>query len=244
MRATTTTVKTTGDPAVEVSVRQTEELSAVGKGHPEETVVAYVERAFDRIDLPARLVWDLRPVGGVPDPKTDKRAAFRHWAGQVKRGQMPGLAADANLLLTTLEGGGMAQVGGSTALCPAGALLEHYATDLVEWVPKSDPRHPVFGVLHELAHCLGSSHLDNWGRTWIDHAERAWYRTPTAHPDTTSRQGARHERGPAGYERRDWLSFAVDAGPFVRPRERGAGRREQDARTAAGVSFRRPARSG
>lgn len=206
----------TDDPTVEVSVRQTEELSARGKCHPEATTVAYVQRAFERLDLPHEIRWDLPPVADVPDPKEDKRAALRYWSGQIKDGTVDGLAKDADLLLTTLNGGGVGYVGMNAAVCPAGTLTEDYATDLREWVSSDDPRHPVFGILHELGHLLGSKHELNWGRTWTDDAETAWYRTPCAHPGTKNQRGEEQVPRPEGYEKRDCLYFAAGAAEFMR----------------------------
>ena len=211
------------DPAVGVSVYQTEELTARAGHNPEETAVAYVARAFERLGLPYRVDWDFPPVAGIPDPTRDKRGALRTWVQRVKSGGVPGLAKDANLLLTTLNGGGMANPRVGAAICPAGTLTRDYSTDLVEWVPRGDPRHPVFGILHELGHCLGSKHDLNWGRTWRDDAERAWYRTPTAFAGTVNVQGEGQAPQPAGYEKRDWLSFAADAGPHLRLRPGGGG---------------------
>lgn len=206
----------TDSPSVVVSVRQTEELSAKAKGHPEATVVAYVERAFDRLDLPYRINWDLPPVGGIPDPKRDKREALRYWSKQIRSSAVEGLSKDADLLLTSRNGGGIGYVGQNAAICPAGTLTEDYASDMREWVLKDDPRHPIYGTLHELGHSLGSKHDANWGRTWIDDDERAWYRTPCAHAGTVNQQGEQQPPRPEGYEKRDCLYFADGAAEYMR----------------------------
>lgn len=87
----------TTDPEVTVSVRQTEKLSAKGKGHPETTAVAYVTRAFERLDLPYRIDRDFHPVAGLPDPRQDKREVNRTWVQRVKVDAVPGVAPGANL---------------------------------------------------------------------------------------------------------------------------------------------------
>ncbi|MFC4552815.1 MULTISPECIES: hypothetical protein [Halorussus] len=198
-------------PTVEVSVRQTGHLSRRTKGHPEEQVAKYVERALDRLDLPYRVVWDLPPVQDVPPTAKGKEAKQRQlkkWSEHIKEGKQPHVRKDSNLLLTDRAGGGISYAGKKAAIAPGGTLTED--ADLAEWVTPDDPRHCVYGALHELGHNLhDGGHEHAWGRTWIDEETKSWNRTPMGHGGGgTNLCGEKNDPRKEGYEQRDHLYFA------------------------------------
>lgn len=198
------------DPVVEVSVRQTGALSRRAKGHPERQVVRYVERAFERLEVPYRVVWDLPPVQDVPPSKPGreaKRAQLDEWAKLMRNGA-PHVRKDSNLLLTDRAGGGISYLGKRAAIAPGGTLTED--ADMAEWVGPDDPRHCVYGTLHELGHNLhAGGHERSWGRTWLDESTESWNRTPMGHGGGgVNLCGERNEPNREGYAKRDHLYFA------------------------------------
>jgi hypothetical protein len=66
-------------PAVEVSLRQTGELTGRAGRAPERTLGRYVARAFERIDVPYRIVYDLPVEEGAPPVAVGKHAALDWW---------------------------------------------------------------------------------------------------------------------------------------------------------------------
>lgn len=208
-------------PTVEVSVRQTGDLSKRAKGHPEEQIARYVERAFERLGLPYRVVWDLPPVQDVPPSrpgKEGKQAQLSAWSKLLKDDHPPHVRKDSNLLLTDRSGGGISYLGRKAAVAPGGTLTED--ADMAEWVRPGDPRHCVYGTLHELGHNLHSGgHDRNWGRTWLDEATRSWNRTPMGHGGGgVNLCGERNDPRREGYEKRDHLYFADCARDHVQIR--------------------------
>lgn len=144
---------------------------------------------------------------------------------------VPDAGRDANLLLTAAKGGGLSAVGGWAAIAPAGTLTEEF--DLVDTCSPGDPRHVIYGALHELAHCLGSSHARPWGRAWADHERRAFHRTPETHPDRTNACGEYVPLRPEGYERIDHLYFSECTGRQLRSQlAEGVGRKGGGRKTS------------
>ena len=208
-------------PTAEVSIRQTGDLSKRAKGHPEEQIARYVERAFERLDLPYRVVWDLPPVQDVPPSgkgKEAKRAQLKRWSKLVRAEDEPYVRKDSNLLLTDRAGGGISYAGKKAAVAPGGTLTED--ADMAEWVRPDDPRHCVYGTLHELGHNLhDGGHERAWGRTWIDEETKSWNRTPMGHGGGgVNLCGERNEKNREGYEKRDHLYFADCAREHVQIR--------------------------
>lgn len=191
---------------IEVSVRQTAELSAKAKAHPENQLAAYLERAFDRINVPYKVVYDLPPVGdNFPPSDAGKREQLKEWSDRINA-DAPGIQKDSNILLTNRPGGGMAYSGAKAAIGPGGTLTEDF--NMREWVLKDDPRHCIFGCLHELAHNVtehGQSHVHQPGTTRADDSEEAWYRTPASNAGDTNLCGKWNPERPEGYEKRDCL---------------------------------------
>lgn len=198
-------------PVVEVSVRQTGDLSKLAKGHPEEQVAKYVQRAFERLGVPYRVVWDLPPVQEIA-PSTPgregKRTQLNQWSKLLNDGRTAYVRKDSNLLLTDRKGGGISKLGKRAAIAPGGTLTED--ADLAEWVSPDDPRHCVYGALHELGHNLHSGgHEQSWGRTWIDEQTKSWNRTPMGHGGGgVNLCGEQNEPNRKGYAKRDHLYFA------------------------------------
>lgn len=209
---------------IEVTLRQTGELERVAGRRPERTVARYVERAFERIGVPYRIVYDLPAAADAPTIGAGKRAVLRWWRGALAAMPVPETGRDVNLLLTAASGGGLSAVGGRVGVAPGGTLTREF--ELLETCSPGDPQQVVYGTLHELAHCLGSSHDEPWGRAWIDHERREYHRTPEAHPDRTNACGEYVPPRPEGYARVNHLSFAECTGRQLR--ERYA--REKDGR--------------
>ncbi len=198
-------------PAVEVSVRQTGDLSKRAKGHPEEQVATYVERAFERLGVPYRVIWDLPPVQEIAPSKPgreNKRRQLDQWSERLADERTPHVRKDSNILLTDRAGGGISKLGKRAAVAPAGTLTED--ADLAEWVAPDDPRHCVYGTLHELGHNLhAGGHERSWGRTWVDEETKSWNRTPMGHGGGgVNLCGERNDPRPEGYPKRDHLYFA------------------------------------
>lgn len=203
-------------PAVEVSLRQTVELARRADRAPERTVGRYVARAFDRLDVPYRIVYDLPVADDAPPSAAGKHAALRWWRSALNEVGVPDTGRDANVLLTAAKGGGLAAVGGWAAVAPGGSLIEEF--DLVDTCSPDDPRHVIYGVLHELAHCLGSSHDRPWGKAWADHDRQEFHRTPETFPDRTNACGEHVPARPEGYARVDHLYFSECTGQQLRQR--------------------------
>lgn len=206
---------------VDLSLRQTGELAGrVGRA-PERTVGRYVARAFDRIGVPYRIRYDLPVEADAPANAAGKHEALQWWRSMLNEVGRADAGRDANLLLTAATGGGLSAVGGWAAIAPAGTLYEEF--DLVDTCSPDDPRHVIYGVLHELAHCLGSSHKVPWGRAWPDHERREFHRTPEAFPDRTNACGEYVPRRPEGYARVDHLYFSECTGQQLRSQLAGMG---------------------
>lgn len=218
------------DSAIEVSLRQTGELARRAGRSPERTLARYVERAFDRLDVPYRIVYDLPVEVDAPAVGAGRQKALRWWRTALNSARVQDTGRDANLLLTAAKGGGLSAVGGWASIAPGGTLTEEF--ELVETCSSDDPQHVVYGALHELAHCLGSSHARPWGRAWIDHERREYHRTPESHPDRRNACGEYVPPRSEGYARVDHLSFSECAGRQLRSRLDGTnGSRTQAART-------------
>lgn len=218
-------------PAVEVSLRQTGELDQRAGRNPERTIARYVERAFDRLDIPYRIVYDLPVEIDAPPVGAGKETALRWWRSALNGARVSDTGVDANLLLTAANGGGLSAVGGWAGIAPAGTLTDEY--ELVDACSPSDPQHVVYGTLHELAHCLGSSHDIPWGRAWIDHERREFHRTPEFHPAKRNACGEYVPPRPDGYARVDHLWFSECTGRQLRA---------QFAKGGTGKKKRRPPR--
>lgn len=216
------------DSAIEVSLRQTGELTHRAGRNPERTLARYVERAFDRLDVPYRVVYDLPVEIDAPAVGAGRQNALRWWRAALNSARVQDTGRDANLLLTAAKGGGLSAVGGWASIAPGGTLTEEF--ELVETCSSDDPQHVVYGALHELAHCLGSSHARPWGRAWIDHERREYHRTPESHPDRRNACGEYVPPRPEGYARVDHLSFSECTGRLLRSRLAG----EDPARREAG----------
>lgn len=204
-------------PPVEITIRQTAELAARAKGWPEEVASRYLQRALDRLDITYRLAYDLPPMGSqgqgqgqtaddtFPSETADgKQAVFAAWRKRLNNGDVHPTAKDANVLLINQAGGGMSTVGGWTSVAPGGTLTQDFG--LREWANPGDPDHCVYGILHEVAHCLGMEHDPNWGDAWNDAEADAYYRTPTASAGTTGPDGETHPQ-PTHDEKRDLLAY-------------------------------------
>lgn len=180
------TTTNTGIGTVEVSVRQTGDLSEYAKAHPEQQAVQYIERALTRLNVPYKIYHDLPPRTEAPkladydNTATYKDDAFTWWHKQIQNGNLEKDAKDSNILLLPTNGGGKAYIRGAACVAPAGTLDKDYP--MKETVPADDPRGCVYGILHELAHNLGYSHNKPWGRAWNDSENGEWHRTPTAIP--------------------------------------------------------------
>lgn len=196
------------DDRVEVSVRMTSHLAAKAKSHPERQAAKYIERTFRRLDVRYRVVWDLPPVEGIPTTDAGKRAQLDAWSKKLNAAEpVPEVCKDSNILLTDRRGGGIAYSKLKGAIAP-GAVYEDY--EIAEWVTKKDPRHPFFGMLHEMGHNLAphSGHDETWGRLWVEAAEEAWYRTPAAAAGKVNLCGEENDEPVDAYEKRDCLYFA------------------------------------
>lgn len=215
----------TDRPQVEISIRETAHLASTHKDHPEEQVCAYVERAFDRLNLPYRIVCDLPPVDGIPAPGEGKKAQLDAFSEQLNADDgLPHVCKDSNLLLTDRDGGGLSWAGMKGAIGPAGTLDQSY--DMAEWVTPNDPRHCVFGCLHEIGHNMYArgGHDNGWGRAWTDVDEdggQVWYRTPMATPDDHNACGEFNEPRPNGAQKRDCLYYADCARDEMKIRPEG-----------------------
>lgn len=208
------TASNTGTP-LRISVRQTAQLAAKGKGWPERTLVPYLQRAFDRLDVPYEIVWDLPPVEGIPSAAGGKTPQLTAWSnalngeGNWSDGPVPAVCKDSNILLTDRAGGGLSYGRMKAGIAP-GRLLEDYG-EMVEWVTPDDPRHTVFGFLHEVAHNIGThgnQHRKSFGRVWQDADAQAWYRTPTGTPNEVNLCGTENDKKRNDWEKRDCLYFA------------------------------------
>lgn len=199
----------TDRPRVEISVRQTQRLSKTAKAHPEQQAVAYIERAFKRLNIQYKITWDLPPVP-APDPHGAKKETLDWWVQQMQDDAVEGIEKDADLLLTSLNGGGITYTNQRAAICPAGTLTKDF--EMADAVAPDDPRHCLYGILHELGHALSASHDDNWGETEVDDENQIWYRTPTvASVPNRNRNGDKQRPKPKGYTKLDRLYYPVGA---------------------------------
>lgn len=202
----------TDRPRVEISIRATAHLASKHKHHPEQQVRKYVERAFERLNLPYRIVSDLPPVEGIPAPGEGTDAQLDAFSDQLNADDpLPAVCKDSNLLLTDRDGGGRSFLGMKGAVGPGGTLDQQ--CDMAEWASPDDPRHCIFGCLHEIGHNLSrrAGHDNGWGQAWTDVASSGgqfWYRTPMATPDDHNACGEWNAPRPDGSAKRDCLYYA------------------------------------
>lgn len=195
---------------IEVSVRQTEHLSAKAKGHPERQVAQYLARAFKRLDIPYKVVYDFEPLQDFPEPSEGKKVQLQTFSDRMNASDpIPGVMKDSNLLLTDRDGGGMAWPKLKGCIGPGGTLTEDF--EMAEWVTPDDARHCVYGCLHEVAHNIGThgnDHQVSFGRVWQNDDAKAWYRTPTGTPGALNLCGDENDSRNPNYEKRDCLYYA------------------------------------
>lgn len=179
---------------------------------PDRQFAMYVARAFRRLHIPYRVVYDLPTVDTPDGTRLEKLKDFAK--------QLPDLeyqAKDANLLLTCESGGGgWAYPYGNAGQIACGDLDSDYP--IKDHVSRDDPRHSVFGGLHEIGHMMSQrphgGHGFSWGRTWTVDENEEWHRTPRGNASKndagyrTNHCGEVCAPEPDGYERRDHLHFA------------------------------------
>lgn len=124
------------------------------------------------------------PLSGDPNPTST--SALGEFSTYVNE-EAPKAAADSNALLTNVDGGGCAWVGGRSAV--AGAT--HIGTDPGEFVPHTEPNNDwggnVYAAIHEIGHNMGFAHEDNAGMSFNDHENEWWWQSPMGTPDTVNR---------------------------------------------------------
>jgi hypothetical protein len=205
----TSSSKSDGDMSpVEVSLRRTSHLAEKDDASAEDQGARYVERAFDRLGVPYKLVWGLPPVSACPTTDVGKSKQLQKWTDRVKNRDEPKIMKDANILLTDRESGGSSYPTTKAGVAP-GAVYDDYP--ITDWVTPDDDRHPFFGMLHELAHQLSvptDGHTKTWGRTWYDEDSETWNRTPMGNAGSGKLCGRENPPNEKGWPQRDHLYFA------------------------------------
>jgi len=177
------TLSEEGTPRVDISIRQSKQLTENNGRIPEDMAALYIGKALSGIGFGYTIRYN-HPVVDPPEERSHCDGDAHDWYKTVIQ-EWPNRGSDTNVFLTNSPGGGCGQWWDEmVATCPAKNLSERR-----EWlVDGRDGWHSnIQSILHEVGHTLGAHHdhdketegNQHPGQAWIDAGQ--YHYTPTAY---------------------------------------------------------------
>lgn len=163
-----------GPDAFEVAVYETDELFSQRGDTPADVVAKYMADSLGRIGVEYRIYYRFASIP-IDNTQTvcddfDAKDEWAEWAPD----NAPFVAADSNILLVHVPGGGCGDIGGD--FCASGALsIDEERDDLVGTGPWYGS---VYAAMHEVGHNMGWSHNPHPGNAFVTQADPRWHKTP------------------------------------------------------------------